>query len=127
MHYQAPPYEEAKLVSCIRGAIYDVIIDLRPASLTFKQWVAVELTAVNRLMLFIPQGLAHGFQTLEDNTTILYQMSEFFHPEAAKGVRWDDSAFRIVWPSSNCIIADRDASFDDFRGEQITNDDHSHV
>jgi dTDP-4-dehydrorhamnose 3,5-epimerase len=114
MHYQVAPYAEAKLVHCTRGAIYDVIIDLRCDSLTFKQWLGVKLTADNRQMLFIPEGFAHGFQTLEDDTEVFYQMSEFYAPEYAKGVRWDDSAFGISWPSAERIISARDRSYPDF-------------
>ena len=114
MHYQVVPHEEAKLVSCIRGAIYDVIIDLRPNSPTYCQWFAVELSAENYKMLYIPEGFAHGFQTLEDNTVVFYQMSEFYHPECARGVRWDDSAFGIDWPLLNPILSDRDRFFKDF-------------
>ncbi len=114
MHYQVAPYEEAKLVRCTRGAIYDVIIDLRPESSTFKQWIAVELTAENHRMLYVPEGSGHGFQTLEDNTEVFYQMSEFYHPECARGVRWDDPAFEIKWPISNRILSDRDCSYPDF-------------
>ncbi len=115
MHYQASPYEEAKLVSCIRGAIYDVILDLRPRSGTYKQWISAELSDENRRMLYIPEGFAHGFQTLKDNTEVFYQMSEFYHPECAGGVRWDDPAFGIEWPISEKIISDADKSFADFR------------
>jgi dTDP-4-dehydrorhamnose 3,5-epimerase len=114
MHYQAAPYEEAKLVRCTMGAIYDVIIDLRADSPTFRQWLAVELTADNRHMLFIPQGFAHGFQTLTDETEVFYQMSQFYAPEYARGVRWDDSAFKIAWPADKRIISERDQSFPDF-------------
>ena len=98
MHYQAAPYEEAKLVRCTMGAIYDVIIDLRPQSPTYKQWIAEELSAENRKMLYIPGGFAHGFQTLEDNTEVFYQMSGYYAPEHATGVRWDDPTFGIKWP-----------------------------
>ena len=108
MHYQISPYEEVKVVSCIRGAIYDVIIDLRPDSDTFRQWFAVNLTAENCVMLYIPEGLAHGFQTLQDNTVAFYQMSEFYHPECSRGVRWDDPAFGIVWPDDVQCIPERD-------------------
>ena len=114
MHYQVAPYEEARLVRCTMGAIYDVVLDLRPASSTFKQWVAVELTSENRRMLYIPEGLAHGFQTLENNTEVFYQMSEFYHPEHARGVRWNDPAFRIVWPSDVIVISDKDREYPDF-------------
>ena len=114
MHYQAPPYEEAKLVRCTMGAIYDVIIDLRAGSPTFKQWLAVELTAQNRRMLYIPEGFAHGFQTLQDNTEVFYQMSKIYLPECAKGVRWDDVAFRIRWPNGERIISARDQQYGRF-------------
>jgi dTDP-4-dehydrorhamnose 3,5-epimerase len=114
MHYQAAPYAEAKLVRCTSGAIYDVIIDLRPDSPTFKRWVAVELTADNRRMLFIPEGFAHGFQTLADGTEVFYQMSQFYVPEYARGVRWDDPAFKISWPAEKRIISERDQAFPDF-------------
>jgi dTDP-4-dehydrorhamnose 3,5-epimerase len=114
MHYQAAPYEEARLVRCTMGAVYDVALDLRPASVTFKQWTAVELTADNRRMLYIPEGFAHGFQTLEDNTEVFYQMSEFYHLECARGVRWNDPAFRIVWPSDVIVISDRDREYPEF-------------
>ncbi len=113
MHYQAKPYEEAKLVRCTMGAIYDVIIDLRPESSTFKQWVAVELTAENRKILYIPEGMAHGFQTLVDDTEVFYQMSEFYHSELATGLRWDDPVFEIKWPIHVKIISDKDSSYKD--------------
>lgn len=114
MHYQAPPHEEAKLVRCIRGAIYDVVLDLRHNAPTFRQWVAVELTADNRRMIYAPEGFAHGFQTLEDDTEVFYQMSEFYHPECACGVRWDDLVFNIQWPIPKPILSDKDRSFPDF-------------
>jgi dTDP-4-dehydrorhamnose 3,5-epimerase len=114
MHYQAAPYEEAKLVRCTMGAIYDVIIDLRHESPSFRQWLALELTADNRRMLFIPQGFAHGFQTLADDTEVFYQMSQLYAPEYARGVRWDDPAFGISWPAEKRIISERDRSFPDF-------------
>jgi dTDP-4-dehydrorhamnose 3,5-epimerase len=115
MHYQVAPYEEAKLVSCIRGAIYDVIIDLRPDSPTYCQWFAVELSSEDYKMLYVPKGFAHGFQTLEDNTVVFYQMSEFYHPECARGARWDDKAFGIEWPISVKIISEKDLSYKDFK------------
>lgn len=114
MHYQVAPYEEAKLVSCVRGTIYDVIIDLRPNSPTHSQWFAVELSAENYEMLYIPEGYAHGFQTLEDDTVIYYQMSESYHPECARGVRWDDPAFGIKWPVKPKIISDKDTNLPDY-------------
>ena len=114
MHFQVAPYEEAKLVSCMKGAVYDVIIDLRERSSTYCQWFAVELTAENHKIVYIPTGFAHGFQTLADNTTVFYQMSEFYHPECARGVRWDDTAFEVKWPIKNYIISAKDRQFPDF-------------
>jgi len=119
MHYQVPPHEEVKLVRCTRGALYDVIIDLRPGSPTFTRHVAVELTADNRRMLYIPHGFAHGFQTLEDDTEILYQMSEFYAPGAARGVRWNDATFGIAWPIASPTMLERDRSYADFRHPQL--------
>jgi dTDP-4-dehydrorhamnose 3,5-epimerase len=118
MHYQVPPHEEVKLVRCTRGAIYDAIIDLRPASPTFLRHIAVELTAENRRMLYIPRGFAHGFQTLEDDTEVFYQMSEFYAPGAGRGVRWNDAAFGIAWPIPSPIMLDRDRCYPDFRQPQ---------
>jgi dTDP-4-dehydrorhamnose 3,5-epimerase len=114
MHYQAAPYAEAKLVRCTSRAVYDVVLDVRRDSPTFKQWLAVELTADNRCMLFIPEGLAHGFQTLADDTEVFYQMSEFFAPEYAKGVRWNDPAFDITWPADERTMSERDRNYPDF-------------
>jgi dTDP-4-dehydrorhamnose 3,5-epimerase len=112
MHYQSVPYEEVKLVRCTMGAIYDVIIDLRPDSPTFKQWLATELTAENRRMLYIPEKFAHGFQTLTNNTEVFYLMSEFYHPESARGVRWDDPAFEVKWPiRRQQIISPKDRGY----------------
>jgi dTDP-4-dehydrorhamnose 3,5-epimerase len=111
MHYQAPPHEEAKLVRCTMGSIHDVTIDLRPNSSTFKKWIAVELTADNHKILYIPEGFAHGFQTLKDNTEVFYQMSEFYYPDFSKGFRWDDPSFEIQWPLPNPIISERDFSY----------------
>jgi dTDP-4-dehydrorhamnose 3,5-epimerase len=114
MHYQVAPFEEAKLIRCTMGAIHDVIIDLRPDAPTFKQWVAVELSAENRRMLYIPEGFAHGFLTLEDNSEIFYQMSEFYAPVYARGVRWNDPAFGIQWLIDVRVISDRDRNYPDF-------------
>jgi dTDP-4-dehydrorhamnose 3,5-epimerase len=115
MHYQVDPHPEVKLVRCTMGSIYDVIVDLRPASPTFKQWVAVELSAENRRMLYIPAGMAHGFQTFEDNSEVFYQMGESYHPECARGVRWDDPVFGIEWPSAqHRILSPRDREYPDF-------------
>ncbi len=116
MHFQRPPYAEAKLVRCTKGAVYDVAIDLRPASPTFKHWMSVELTEDNWRMLFVPEGFAHGYQTLRDDAEVFYQLSEFYHPESASGVRWDDPTFNIVWPLSDCIISPQDRSFKMFAG-----------
>lgn len=116
MHYQIAPYEEAKLVRCTRGAIYDVIIDLRPASPGFKQWIGVELTSDNRSMLYIPEGFAHGFQTLTDDSEVLYQMSEFYDGPSGRGVRWNDPAFAIEWPlATGRVISARDQNYPDFK------------
>jgi dTDP-4-dehydrorhamnose 3,5-epimerase len=114
MHYQVSPYEEAKLVRCTRGAIYDVVIDLRPDSPTFKHHLAVMLSAQNYKMLYIPEGMAHGFQTLENNTEVFYHMSQFYAPECGRGVRWDDPAFMISWPDDERIISERDRNYPDF-------------
>ena len=116
MHYQVAPFAEAKLVRCTRESIYDVIIDLRPESFTFKQHFAVVLSEENHNMLFIPEGFAHGFQTLEEDTEISYQMSEFYSPEHARGVRWNDPAFGIKWPLADPIILERDRKYPDFAG-----------
>jgi dTDP-4-dehydrorhamnose 3,5-epimerase len=112
MHYQIEPHGEAKLITCLTGAIYDVIIDLRPNSSTYHQWWSIELSSQRpRPMLYIPAGFAHGFQTLEDDTEIFYQMSDFYHPESARGVRWNDPAFNIHWPLAERTISARDASY----------------
>ncbi|WNM58146.1 dTDP-4-dehydrorhamnose 3,5-epimerase [Candidatus Nitrospira allomarina] len=114
MHYQSAPHQEAKLIWCIKGAIHDVIIDLRPYSSTFTKHVAVVLSEENRRMLYIPEGFAHGFQTLQNESEIFYQMSEFYAPEFAKGVRWNDPSFGIQWPTDDRIISGRDQSYPDF-------------
>ncbi len=114
MHFQAVPFAEAKLVRCTSGSIYDVIIDLRPASRMFKQHFAVELSAANHRMLYIPENMAHGFQTLEDDTEVFYQMSQMFSAEHARGVRWNDPAFGIEWPADERIITERDRNYPDF-------------
>jgi len=118
MHYQVAPFIEAKVVRCTMGAIYDVIIDLRTDSPNFKQWLAVVLTAKNRRALYIPEEFAHGFQTLMDNTEVFYQMSEFFHPECARGVRWNDPEFNIVWPNSDPIVSSQDNDWELLRNEK---------
>ena len=115
MHFQAAPHKQAKLVRCTRGAIFDVMIDLRRSSPTYKQWFAQELTAQNRLMLYIPEGFAHGFQTLEDETEVFYQLSEGYAPASERGVRWNDPAFGIAWPvSEGVIMNERDRNYPDF-------------
>ena len=116
MHYQAEPHAEAKLVRCIRGAVHDVIVDLRPASPTFKRWVAVELTAASGRMLYVPEGLAHGYLTLEDESETLYLISAPYAPEAARGVRWDDPAFGIEWPHDPQVMSEKDRAWPDFSG-----------
>jgi dTDP-4-dehydrorhamnose 3,5-epimerase len=116
LHYQAAPFEEAKLVRCVHGSLFDVVVDLRADSPTYCAWYGVELSASNDLMLFIAAGLAHGFQTLEDNTEVLYQMSASYSAEHARGVRWDDSAFGIEWPDADeRTISERDRDYADFR------------
>jgi dTDP-4-dehydrorhamnose 3,5-epimerase len=114
MHYQAPPNEEAKLVRCTMGAIYDVIIDLRPDSSTFKQWISLEMTSENKKMIYIPEHFAHGFITLEDNTEVFYQMSEFYAPDFARGIRWNDPVFSIQWPIEPVTLSEADRNFPDF-------------
>jgi dTDP-4-dehydrorhamnose 3,5-epimerase len=110
LHFQAAPHEEAKLVRCTRGAIHDVALDLRAASPTRRRWVAVELTADNRRMLFVPEGVAHGFQTLADDTEVFYQISREYRPDAQRGVRWHDPALGITWPVRDAIVSARDAA-----------------
>jgi dTDP-4-dehydrorhamnose 3,5-epimerase len=110
MHFQGKPHEEAKVVRCTAGSIYDVIVDLRPESPTFRQWIKAELSANNRLMLYVPESFAHGFQTLEDHTEVAYQISEYYHPESARGVRWDDPVFGIDWPLEISVVSERDRS-----------------
>lgn len=110
MHYQAEPMGEVKIVQCTRGAIYDVVIDLRPDSATFGQWAAVELTQDNYTMLYIPRGCAHGYQTLTANAQVSYLVSQFYAKESERGVRWNDPFFRIHWPETNdIVISEKDA------------------
>jgi dTDP-4-dehydrorhamnose 3,5-epimerase len=115
MHYQVAPDTETKLVRCTKGAIYDVILDLRPESPTFKQWVAAELTADNNQMFYIPAGCAHGLQTLVDNTEVFYQMAGKYNADSARGLRWNDQAFGIEMPLAVSFINQRDNSYSDFR------------
>jgi dTDP-4-dehydrorhamnose 3,5-epimerase len=115
MHYQASPHAEAKLVRCNSGAIYDVVVDLRPESPTYAQWAAAELSAENGKMVYVPEGVAHGYQTLVDNCEVFYQMTVAYHAESAAGVRWNDPAFAIDWPfPDGAILNARDASYPDF-------------
>jgi dTDP-4-dehydrorhamnose 3,5-epimerase len=115
LHYQHPPHGEAKLVRCTTGAIYDVVLDLRRDSPTFLKHAAAELNASNRLMMYVPEGCAHGFQTLQDGTEVFYQMSASYAPEHAAGVRWDDPAFGISWPYPDPTMSDRDRQYPDFQ------------
>jgi dTDP-4-dehydrorhamnose 3,5-epimerase len=115
LHFQLPPRAQAKLVRCTSGAMYDVGLDLRPESATFRQWIALELSARNRLMIYLPAGLAHGFQTLTDDTEVFYTVSDIYAPEYATGVRWNDPAFGIEWPDEeNRLINSRDEQYPDF-------------
>jgi dTDP-4-dehydrorhamnose 3,5-epimerase len=114
MHFQASPHAQAKLVRCGRGAIHDVIIDLRPDSASYCRWIAVDLSAARGEMVYIPEGFAHGFQTLEDHSEVIYQMSEYYHPEAERGVRWNDPRFAIRWPIAEVILSEKDRSYRDF-------------
>ena len=114
MHYQIAPNQESKLVRCTKGAIYDVIIDLRQNSLTYKQWLGTELTAENYKMLYVPEGFAHGFQTLENDTEVIYQVSQFYAPQSERGVRYNDPAFGIQWPVDVQVITDKDNNWADY-------------
>lgn len=116
LHYQAAPHEEVKNVRCTMGSIYDVVVDLRPRSPTYLQHFGTTLSAENRRTLYVPEGCAHGFLTLEDSTEVFYQISEFHVPEAARGVRWDDPAFGIQWPMEVQVISERDRTYPDFAG-----------
>ncbi|HID07768.1 MAG TPA: dTDP-4-dehydrorhamnose 3,5-epimerase [Armatimonadetes bacterium] len=116
MHYQVDPYQETKLVRCTRGALYDVIIDLRKDSSTFGEWVGVELSADNRRALFVPRDFAHGFVTLEDNTDAFYMVSQSYVPNAEDGIRWNDPRFAIDWPVTPSLVSDKDANWADYKG-----------
>jgi dTDP-4-dehydrorhamnose 3,5-epimerase len=116
MHYQVAPHEETKLFRCIRGSVYDVVLDVRAGSKTFGQWAGVELSAANRSMLYVPGGCAHGYLTLEDDTEVYYLVSEYYHPDAERGIRWNDPRFGIEWPvMENLILSDKDKAWADFR------------
>jgi dTDP-4-dehydrorhamnose 3,5-epimerase len=117
MHYQAAPHEEAKLVRCTSGSIFDVAVDLRTESATNRRWVGTELSAGNRLAMYVPKGCAHGFLTLTDDSEVAYQISEFHAPDAARGVRWNDPAIGIDWPGEVLVINERDRSYPDLAAE----------
>lgn len=114
LHFQVAPHAEAKLVRCTSGAIYDVALDVRPQSPTFRQWCAVVLTAKKRNQLYVPEGCAHGFLTLEPDTEVAYQISALYNLQSARGVRWDDPAFGIEWPASVQVVSERDRTYPDF-------------
>lgn len=116
MHYQAAPHQEVKIVRCTAGSIYDVVVDLRSDSRTFLQWHGETLSADNRCALYIPVGCAHGFLTLTDDSEVLYMMGHPYHPESARGVRWNDPALAIVWPGPVKVISERDAGYPDYKG-----------
>jgi dTDP-4-dehydrorhamnose 3,5-epimerase len=120
LHFQRSPHEETKIVRCTRGAILDVIVDLRPRSPTYLRWQGFELTAENRRALYVPKGLAHGFQTLTDDTEIAYQISAFYVPEAAAGYRYDDAAFGIAWPLPVTVIGERDLGWPAFEAAVVS-------
>ena len=115
MHYQVEPAAETKLVQCVCGSLYDVIIDLRPKSKTYCQWFGLELSANRQQLLYVPEGFAHGFQTLEENTTLYYQMSAFYTLEYSRGVRWNDPAFGIKWPFADPVMSDKDRQLPDYQ------------
>ena len=115
LHYQTVPYEEVKLIRCTSGRIFDVIVDLRINSTTFKKWIGLDLNSKNHKMVYVPEGFAHGFQTMEDETEVFYQMSQFYNLDFAKGIRWNDKEINIKWPLKEIIISDRDKSFPDFQ------------
>jgi dTDP-4-dehydrorhamnose 3,5-epimerase len=115
MHFQAAPHGEAKVVRCTAGAVFDVVLDLRPDSPAYLRWFGTELSAENRLSLYVPEGVAHGFQTLADGAEVFYQISEEFFPDLARGVRWDDPAFGIRWPLPDPVLSPRDRGYPDFR------------
>lgn len=114
MHYQKIPFQEAKLVRCVRGKVFEVILDLRKDSKTYKKWISEELSSDNYKLIYVPEGCALGFQTLEDETELFYQMSQYYEPEASLGVKWDDPAFNIKWPLEVTVISEKDSSLDLF-------------
>jgi dTDP-4-dehydrorhamnose 3,5-epimerase len=114
LHYRVAAHGEVKLVRCTRGAIYDIVVDLRPESPTFRQWCAIELTADNRTMIYVPEGFAHGFETLEDSSEVFYQMSELHEPAYERGIRWSEAEFKFEWPFEPVVISARDRAYADF-------------
>jgi len=114
LHYQQPPFAECKLFRCVRGSMYDVIVDLRPESPTYRQWLAVELSAARYELLYVPEGFAQGFQTLENDTELIYQVSQFYTPESGRGIRYDDPAFAISWPLPVSVISRQDTAWPAF-------------
>ena len=114
MHYQISPFEESKLIRCTRGKIFDVLIDLRKDSSTYKKWQGFELSSENHNMVYVPEGFAHGFQSLEDDTEICYQVTQFYNPESERGIRWNDLTFKIKWPLENKVISEKDNKWSDF-------------
>ena len=116
MHYQAEPHTEDKYIRVNRGAIYDVALDLRPDSPTYKQWQGFELSTANHTLLYLPKGIAHGFLTLTDETEVMYLVSAFYEPDAGRGVRWNDPAFGIDWPFEPSVMVERDRTYEDFSG-----------
>lgn len=115
MHYQAAPYQESKLIRCINGAIYDVIIDLRKDSPTYKQWFGIELNTKNRTMLFVPEDFAHGFLALEDHSEVMYQVSAFYNFESERIIRYDDPSFNIKWPIEVTVVSEKDITTPNFK------------
>src|SRR5205823_3674874 len=117
LHYQIPPHAEVKLIRCISGALWDVIVDLRSTSSSFGRWFGAELTATNRQMMYVPKGCAHGFVTLDDNTEVIYLVSASYNANAERGVRWDDGFFGIKWPTAPVVISEKDRLLPDFKPE----------
>tara|TARA_B110001454_G_scaffold6672_1_gene6234 strand:+ start:483 stop:1025 length:543 start_codon:yes stop_codon:yes gene_type:complete len=120
MHYQTNPYEEEKLVRCSKGKIFDVIIDIRKKSKTYKKWIGTELSEKNSRMIYIPKGMAHGFLTLDDNTEIVYEISQYYSLEHSKGIRWNDPKFSIKWPNWSPILSEKDSKYLDFKDSEIS-------
>lgn len=116
LHFQAPPFQEIKLVRCTRGAVWDVIVDLRPGSATYLEWTAFELTAASRRQIYVPKDFAHGYQTLTDDTEVSYEVTEYYRPEAERGVRWNDPQFAIAWPDPiSPTVSPKDCGWPDYQ------------